>query len=196
MGLVAGEADVHGFALAHVQETLAGQDLPAVAHAHRAAAAGGLDALVALDTLVDALKPAPAFRSASTRIGRQSLESALALYPSTIAGAYLAAIRVGEARGHHAVAFGVLTEAASIALRPAVGAFGASSLGSYVAAAVRLGVIGQGAAQRVIAALEPDLTAAIVAAPEIALNDLGGYTPLIDIAGMNQPHLPTRIFSS
>jgi urease accessory protein len=196
MGLIRGQPDVRAFALGHIQETLAGQDLPAVVHAHRAATTGTLDALIALDTLLDALRPVPAHRTASTRIGRQSLQSAFALYPSAIAGAYLAAIRAQRARGHHAVAFGVLTASAGIEFRPAVSAFGASSLGSYVAAAVRLGVIGQGAAQRVIAELEPDLAAVVAKSPEIALDDLGGYTPLIDIAGMRQPHLATRIFSS
>ena len=61
---------------------------------------------------------------------------------------------------------------------------------------MRLGIIGQGAAQRIIANLEPDLRAALAEAPTIGPHDLGGYTPLLDIAGMRQPALAARMFAS
>jgi urease accessory protein len=196
MGLVRNERDVRAFALTHVQETLARQELPAAVHAHRAASAGDFDALVTLDLLLDALKPVPAFRTASIRIGRQSLQSAVSLYPSPLAERYLGAIRAGDAKGHHAVAFGVLSQAAGIPCDQAITALGAAALSSYVAGAVRLGVVGQGAAQRIIAGLESELAGAIAGATDVGLDDLGGYTPLIDIAGMRQPALAARIFSS
>jgi len=196
MGLVHDEGDVRAFALAHLHETLGRQELPAAAHAHQAATQSELGALVTLDLLLDALKPVPAFRIASTRIGRQFLHSALPLCPSAIGERYLAAVTEGEGAGHHAVAFGAITATAGIDLRNAVTGLAFASLASYVAAAVRLGVIGQGAAQRIVSSLEPALVAAIDTAPQIPLADLGSYTPLIDIAGMRQPQLATRMFSS
>lgn len=196
MGLVRAEADVHDFARTHIEETLAQQDLPAAHHTHRLAAGNDLTALIELDHLLSALKPVPAFRSASIRIGRQTLESALPLHPNPIALAYLDAVRRGESPGHHAVAFAIATHAAGIDAASAIAAFGAAALNGYVAAAVRLGVIGQGAAQRIISKLEPVLAAALVEARTLDLQDLGGYTPLIDIAGMRQPALPTRMFAS
>lgn len=196
MGLVMNEADVLGFARTHIEETLAQQDLPAVHHAHRLAAANDLGGLTELDHLLSALKPVPAFRIASTRIGRQTLESVLPLYPAPGALAYLDAIRGSETPGHHAIAFAVATHAAGIDVTSAVTACAAASLNGYVAAAVRLAIIGQGAAQRIITRLEPDLATAVDAVPTLAIDDLGGYAPLIDIAGMRQPSLPARLFAS
>lgn len=196
MGLIYTEADVHDFARAHIEETLARQDLPAGVHTHRLVTANDLAALVELDHLLTALKPVPAFRNASTRIGRQTLESALPLHPAPLAEAFLEAVRRGESPGHHAVAFAVVTQAAGIDAASAVAAFGAAAMNGYVAAAVRLGVIGQGAAQRIVTRLEPDLAAALTTAQTLQLHDLGGYTPLIDIAGMRQPSLPARMFAS
>lgn len=200
MGWIKGEADVRDVALTHIEETLAQQDLPAVSNAHLCASGVDLNAIVALDKLVTVLKPVPSFRNASMRVGHRMMESAQPLYSSPIADRYLHAIRNGATDGHHAVAFGVMTcaagSAAGIERADAVTAFAASSLNSYVAAAVRLGVIGQGAAQRIIATLEPALIAAIAMAPLVALEDLGGYMPSIDIAGMRQPALAARMFAS
>lgn len=208
MGWIKGEADVRDVALTHIEETLAQQDLPAVSNAHLCASGVDLNAIVALDELLTVLKPVPSFRNASMRVGRWMMESAQPLYSSLIADRYLHAIRNGATDGHHAVAFGVVTWAAGSAAgstagcaagierADAVTAFAASSLNSYVAAAVRLGMIGQRAAQRIIATLEPALMAAIAMAPLVALEDLGGYMPSIDIAGMRQPALAARMFAS
>jgi len=196
MGLVTNEADVHEFARAHIEETLAQQDLPAGHHTHRLAVACDLDGLIHLDHLLSALKPVTSFRTASMRIGRQTLESALPLYPAPFALAYHDAVRHGTALGHHAVAFAVVTHAAGIDAMSAVPAFAAASLNGYGAAAVRLGLIGQGAAQRIVSRLEPDLAAALAFASNLAIDDLGGYTPLMDIVGMRQPSLPARMFAS
>jgi urease accessory protein len=195
-GLLAGEPDVLDFARAHIEETLAQQDLPAVHLAHSVARQDDLPALVALDRLLTALRPVSAFRLASTRIGRQTLESAVSLYPAPFAHRYREAVQSGASPGHHPVAFGVVAAAAAIPVDQAVAGFAASSLNSYVAAAVRLGVIGQASAQRIIALLHPDLDRAVAGAAELGPGDLGGYMPLIDIAGMRQPALATRLFSS
>ncbi len=196
MGLIAGEADVRDVARAHIEETLAWQDLPAVSHAHRHASARDLDALIDLDQLLSALRPVPAFRNASTRMGRRTLEATIPLFPSPFAERVLGAIRDGLTPGHHAVAFGVAAKVAGIEAHDSVVAFAASSVNGYVAAAVRLGAIGQTAAQRIIAGLGPTLSAAIAAAPDIETVDFGGSLPLLDIAGMRQPTLPARMFAS
>lgn len=196
MGLIAVEADVREVARAQIEETLAWQDLPAVSHAHHHASAGDLDSLIDLDRVLSALRPVPALRNASTRMGRRTLEATAPLFPAPFAGRLLDAIRDGLTPGHHAVAFGVAAQAAGIEENAAVTAFAASSINSYVAAAVRLGAIGQTAAQRIIAGLGPILADAIAAAPAIETRDFGGSLPLLDIAGMRQPTLPARMFAS
>ncbi len=195
-GFLAREPDVLDFARAHIEETLAQQDLPAVHLAHTAARQDDLSALVALDRLLTALRPVPAFRLASTRIGRQTLESSVTLYPAPFVLRYREAVQAGTSPGHHAVAFGGVTAAAAIPVDQAVAGFGANALSGFVAAAVRLGVIGQASAQRIIAQLHPDLARAVADASTLGPDELGGYTPLIDIAGMRQPTLATRLFTS
>ena len=196
MGLLRDEAGVREVAQTHIAETLARLELPAVSHAHIAAGEADFSALVALDHLLTLLKPVPAIRAASARMGRRLLEAALPLYPSPTGDRLLAAVREGPASGHHAVAFGVVAQGAGIGRDEALAGFAAAALNGYVAAAVRLGVIGQAAAQRVITGLEADLAAAIAAAPGVALAEMGGYAPLLDIAGMRQPDLPARLFAS
>ena len=196
MGLVTTGADVRQVTRAHVEETLAWQDLPAVSHAHCHASAGDLDALIEIDHLLSALRPVPAFRKASTRMGRRTLEATAPLFPSPFAERVLGTIRDGLTPGHHAIAFGVAAQAAGIEAPGAVTAFAAAAVNGYVAAAVRLGAIGQTSAQGIIAGLGPILAEAIVAAPGIEPCDFGGSLPLLDIAGMRQPALPARMFAS
>ena len=196
MGLLRDEAGVRDVARTHIAESLARLELPAVSHAHAAAGKANLPAVVELDHLLTVLKPVPAIRAGSTRMGRRFLEAALPLYPSPTGEQLLAAVREGQASGQHAVAFGVVAHGASIGRDDALAGFAATALNGYVAAAVRLGVIGQAAAQRVITGLEADLDLAIAAAPGVELADMGGYAPLLDIAGMRQPDLPARLFAS
>ncbi len=196
LGIVRDAATVASFAQTHIAETLAGIELPAVWHAWRETTAGNIDGLIVLDALLDALKPVPVHRLASTRVGRRFLESAVPLVGGEIAGEYRGRLGDGTASGHHAVAFGVVTATAGIPACDAVLAFGATSLNGYVAAAVRLGVIGQIAAQALIRDLHPELTVAAGDAARLDLDDLGGYAPLIDLAGLRHAAIPNRLFTS
>lgn len=196
LGIVHDATTVKSFARTHIEETLAGIELPAVAHAWREARVENLDGLVALDALLDALKPVPAHRLASTRIGRRFLESAAPLMSSDIILAYHDLVANGTTSGHHPTTFGIVTASAGIPALDAVAAFGFASLNGYVAAAVRLGVIGQTAAQAIIRDLHPALTIAAGDATRLDLDDLGGYSPLIDLAGLRHTAISNRLFTS
>lgn len=196
LGLVRDAGDVRAFARTHVEETLGGVELPAVWHAWHRATADDLDGLLALDALLDALKPVPVHRTASTRIGRRFLESAVTLVPGGMTGPYRDRLAHGGAGGHHAVTFGIVCAAAGIAAMDALLAFGATALTGYVAAAVRLGGIGQGAAQAIVRALHPCLVVACEGATLLPLDDLGGYSPLIDLAGLRHAAVLNRLFTS
>src|SRR5829696_5303043 len=76
-GVVAGERDVAEVIAVNLREGFAGIECPAMTHAWRAARAGDLTGLVAIDVLVNAHKPIPVFRNGSVRTGRRLLESAL-----------------------------------------------------------------------------------------------------------------------
>lgn len=195
-GLVSGEVAVGAFVRAQIEEGLAGVEAPAMRHAHRFAAAADLAALLALDAEVSALKPVPAHRAASAKVGRRLLESATAVVAGEMVAGYRASTATGQAVGHQAIAFGVVAQAAAIGEREGALALGAGFVGNLAAAAVRLGVIGQGAAQRIVAALQPAVIAAVAAAGEMPVAEMGGYLPLADVAGLRQPALTGRLFGS
>jgi urease accessory protein len=75
-------------------------------------------------------------------------------------------------------------------------AYASSSLNGYVAAAVRLGVIGQRAAQAIISGLHPAVVAACERAQRLNIDDLGSYTPMIDLAGLSHASRSARQFTS
>lgn len=79
-GLVVGGAvrdagDLTRLLQVQIEENLAGMELPAMRHAYRAAVAGDLDALLALDDLLTALKPVPSAWAASVEVGHRLLVS-------------------------------------------------------------------------------------------------------------------------
>ena len=196
LGLVKDAAGVEAFARTQIEETLRGIELPVVWRTWHAAMDGDQARAVALDALLDALKPVPVHRVASTRIGRRFLESAAPLVAAESVVAYRDLVRNGAASGHHAVTFGIVTAGTGIPAMEATVAFGSASLQGYVAAAVRLGAIGQAAAQAIIHALHPALIDAIDAASRMELDELGGYGPLIDLAGLRHAAIANRLFTS
>ena len=201
-GLVGGEAGIADLLALAVREGFAGVEGPAMCHAHRAALAEDAAALLTLDATAAALKPVLAFRSGSARVGRRLLESASPLLPAgerpaaNALTAYHAAVTGGEAEGHYAVAFGAVMAAAGIAEDTALLTLGAGFAGNLAAAAVRLGVIGQNAAQRTLAALHPALLAACGRARALPVEEMGSFLPMADVAGLRQPTLPGRLFGS
>ncbi|MGH2615470.1 MAG: urease accessory protein UreF [Thermomicrobiales bacterium] len=195
-GAVVNERDVGDFIAVHLREGFAGVECPAMTWSWRYAHDLDLTAVIALDHLVDAYKPVPAFQSSSVRTGRRLLESAAGLLSGPMLAGLRERISAGETPGHHPVAFGVTMEAAGVDIETASLALGAGFAGSLTVAAVRLGIIGQVAAQRTLAALHPAIVAAAARGRQTPLDDMGAFTPLTDIAGLRQPRLPGRIFAS
>lgn len=195
-GQVSGETAVAEVMAAHLHESFAGIECPAAAHAWRAARERDLEALVALDRLLDALKPTPAFRRGSQRTGRRLLESARGVIAGSVFDRVVAGVRLGEMGGHHAVVFGVVMEAVGADEATACLALSAGFVGNLAAAAVRLGIIGAGAGQRLVAGLHEEVADAVVRGRATGIEEMGAYLPMIDIAGLRQPSLPGRVFAS
>ena len=87
-------------------------------------------------------------------------------------------------------------QAAGLGAEETLVALAATAVSGFVAAAVRLGLIGQTAAQRIVTDLHPLMIQVAAEAREIPLDDLGGYLPLVDLAGLRQEHLAGRLFAS
>jgi urease accessory protein len=195
-GFVQGEREVEEFIVVQLREGFGGIECPAMAHAWRAAREADLVELLEIDALVDALKPVPVFHSGSVRTGRRLLESAGGLLVHQLLQVYRDAVRTSATPGHHAVVFGVVMAAAGQDLQTTSLALGAGFVNGLAAAAVRLGVIGQVAAQRTVASLHDAIDDAAKGGCEMALEDMGAYLPMIDVAGLRHPTLSGRVFAS
>lgn len=195
-GIVQDASDLTALCQVQIEENLAGIELPAMRHAYRYALTADLDALLALDGLLTALKPVPSARAASIKVGHRLLLATTGVIAHPAMDAFLAATEQGQTRGHHAVASGIVFAAIGIDEETAALTLGAISLQGWTAAAVRLGIIGQTAAQGIIAALNPAIQAAVDASRTRQLHDLGATTPMLDIAGLRQPQLVGRLFAS
>ena len=195
-GKVRSESEVAELIMAHVREGFAGVECPAMSHAWRAARNTDLRALVRLDALLGALKAVPVYRNGSVRTGRRLLESATGIVSGESLDHVRTCIQSGDISGHHAVVFGVVMEAAELSEEVASLALGAGFVGGLAAAAVRLGVIGQSTAQRMVAGLHNQVAAAATRGRTMAIDDMGAYLPMVDIAGLRQPALHGRVFAS
>jgi urease accessory protein len=94
------------------------------------------------------------------------------------------------------IAVAVSCAAHSVALAPALTAYLHAFAGTLVSAGVRLVPLGQTDGQRTIAALAPDIAAAVAAALAASLDEVGTAAPLLDWCSMRHETQYTRLFRS
>ena len=94
------------------------------------------------------------------------------------------------------VAVGIGAAAHGVELLATLRGFTVAVVSTLCSALVRLGVIGQTDAQRILAALMPDIIALADAALHATLDDLGGAAFGSDLAAMAHETLDTRLFRS
>ena len=168
-----------------LQETLARFELVFLQHAYT-------HDLVALDDSLHAMLLAREPREASALIGTHLLRAACDLFDNARIKTFLA-----EGRHHHLpVAFGALCAALNLPADLAAEAYAFGALRGQVAAAQRMGWLGQRDAQRVLHALKPAVSAAVAQASQISLEEAGAFAPAWDIACMAHERAPARMFAS
>ena len=171
----------------------------ALACAHRAAGSGGgvdLDLIGRVDERLTAVKLPREAREASIRTGRAVLATA----PVAIGGAalhdYDLRVKAGRSPGNHAVVVGLLSAALGVPRLDAVVGELYAFASSWVAAAVRLGLVDHRGAQAVLHRARPVIAAA---APEVVDRDMGqisSCTPLLDVMAMRHEDAELRLFAS
>lgn len=107
----------------------------------------------------------------------------------------LAHFPTGEATAYP-VAVGALAAGHEAPLSATCEAFALAVVAALVSAAVRLGAIGQSAAQMAQAQLLPDMREAAARAPNVSLDALGGCALRSDIAAMRHETQYSRLFRS
>ena len=168
----------------------------AVAHAWRHAAAGDLDALIALDETLGALKLSRESREASFKTGRALLGAYRDIFGAQPLASFAEAVREGRCEGHQAVVFGAAAAAQAIATGDAVLAFLQTGLSNLVSVGARLIPLGQIESQRIVRGAWPLLTGAADDACAAGIDDLGSATAGLDVASMQHERLHTRLCMS
>jgi urease accessory protein len=178
---------------------LATADLPALLAAHEIAARLPIDiaALVAVDRRLTATKLADEERSSSESVGRRICEESLRLVPaSEAAAAYGAAVASGVAPGNAVVALAVLTAASEVGAQEAALLACYTTCSGLLSAAMRLGRVGHGSVQALLAAARPQMLAAVAKAATVPWTEIAASCPQLDIAMVRHELAPARMFAS
>lgn len=160
------------------------QDVPACALAW---GAGGAE-LAELDALLDDLKLVEGPRRASLRVGANLRRAAERLWPTPLAG--LPPTR------HHATTFGAVAWVLGAGREEAVTAYVSAWLLGRVTSATRLMKLGGLDAQGCAAACEGEAAHCVAWALSATSDELGGFSPLLDLAAAAQATLEERLFQT
>jgi urease accessory protein len=180
----AGEVDLEGHLRLLLAHGLTRVELPVVGAAFLSADLAGL---VELDELMDVLLPVREFRLGSRSVGRSFLRAALRVRAGALA----------EARvEHHAVVFGAVLRAWELDLEDGLLMYAFQAIRQQLSAAQRLGRIGQSGVQDVLHRLKPAVRAAAETSRSIRREELGGFSPWLDLAGMAHEQQFARLFRS
>ncbi|MDJ0592481.1 MAG: urease accessory UreF family protein [Pleurocapsa sp. MO_226.B13] len=171
-------------------------DTVALIHGHRGIRNGNMEAIRQADRQLF-IQTAIA-KNRETQ--RQSGRALLMVASSTWQDERLKILNREAARGKihclHPVMFGAVAAIASLSERDAVLAFLHGLVTSILGAAIRLSVLGHIQAQQVLLQLAPDIEAVWLKAASMELEQMWSGTPAIDIAQMQHPKLPQRLFAN
>ena len=197
--VVADESDLRDVIRVHLLARLAWSDLVVVGAAHAVAKAAAGDSgarITAMDRRLTASKLAADDRRASERVGLRLATEVERFAPSVALGAFLNAIREGRSPGNAAVSFGLAGATLGAGRRETMLAAASSSVSGLVSAGVRLGVIGHGAAQRLVSAAAQDIVAAVDRAEALDPHDLRPSAPQLEVALARHETADVRLFVS
>lgn len=146
-GAVRTADDVAALLQVSLLDRLARADLVVLIGVHGAA---GLDDVVELDRRLSTVKLAADERTASERVGRRLAIEASRLTSDELLESYLAALDEGRSPGNAAASMGLAMRAFGVSAREAATGAAWSFANGLCTAAVRLGLMGHGEAQRIL----------------------------------------------
>jgi len=189
-GLIRGAEDAERCILDILRRSFALIDLPACGLAHRAALESDPERLVDIDLWVDSLKAPREAREAGRSLGRRRLKVVHA------PDAYRAAVLEGRSPGQQSVVTGVHLALEAVSREDAMLAFLYGTAAGLVASAMKLLPLGQTRAQAFLTEVGESMPDLVRSADLLGLDDLGAWTPLLDIAAMRHETSQSRLFIS
>ncbi|WP_035805018.1 urease accessory protein UreF [Kitasatospora mediocidica] len=171
-------------------------DATALALAHRAAEAGDWAGVVAVDERLHASKLNRELRLASTRTGRQMLDTARLALGGEELERYAELVAAKLTPGCQPVAAGVAYAAGGVPTEQAVASDLFAFAVSFVGAGLRLRLTDHRRAQSALRALAPVIQEVTGAALERELADLGGCVPAADAMSGRHERAEARMFAT
>ena len=181
------------FLLSTLHHGLRNGDVVAIGLAYKATE---IEGVVDLDAQLTAIKVARESREGSIKIGKQFLRNTAILERNDMLEEYAEKVRSGICAGHHAITYGLVASATKIDLFSAVLGYLHAHVVGQVSAAVRLIPLKPTDGQGIIDTIRPDLIDIARFAEGADIDDLGGFTPGLDIRGMQHERLYSRLFIS
>ncbi|HTT74778.1 MAG TPA: urease accessory UreF family protein [Candidatus Binataceae bacterium] len=195
-GRAADAAAIAKLLRAHLLGSAGPCDAVFAVNALRSSIEGDLDACLAFDLMLDAIKSTAETRDASRQLGRQTLRIASKLIDHPIIGGFARLADSGSTPAHHAVVFGIIGAAHGWPLQATAAALLYSSTAAIVGAATRLVPLGQTQAQQLIADAAPLFATLSEQAVKLSVEDAFTFAPALEIAAMRHAQLEARLFKS
>jgi urease accessory protein len=173
-----GDVDLEGYLGLVLTNSLERIELPVVRFSFVDADARELDALM------DVVLPVKEARTASRSIGRAFLRAVNGVR------------RCDVDAEHHAVVFGAVLRSWRLDLEDGLQVYAFQALRQQLSAAQRLGKIGQSAMQDLLHRLKPAVCASVERSYALTRDEVGGFAPWLDLAGMAHEHQFARLFRS
>jgi urease accessory protein len=171
-------------------------DADVLSAAHRAAAAGDIEAVEAANRRGVAFRATAETRLETTAQGEAFLATCRAAWPEPFLDRWAASLGPGSEAVCHPAAVGAATARAGIPLTCALTGYLQAMAANLVSAGLRLGIIGQTDGQRIVAALEPVTGAAVAAAMSRGPGSFGAATFAVELASMAHETQYSRLFRS
>lgn len=150
----------------------------------------------ALDALLDASRVSRETRDGTRKMGRQALKLARSIHPHLDFSELEAALQGGNCPGSWPLVYGFWSRAIGIDSERAVTGYLYSCCAANLAGAVRLSLLGQTAAQTILAALSGPIEAGWRAVAARDPFDFYTALPVLEIAQMRHQWLESRLFMS
>ena len=149
-----------------------------------------------LNDHLSALKPARESRAGSAALGRNFLQTVLALEEQPVLREAFESARSSGTLIHHSTAFGLVSAILELEEAPATLAFIHQLAAHLVSCCQRLMPLGQTAAGRILWNVKPVIAEVVNRSANLHLSDVSSFVPLLDWGAMEHPALSTRLFIS
>jgi len=192
-GVVADAAALHAFTRTAVEQSARGDGIALIA-AHRAAAAGDIDALIRIDEQVYARKLSDEMRTMSVRMGKKFTEMSVHVIGAPLLCTWRERIESSVTPGCYPVALGVNFAVQGLSAREAFVVHQYGLAATILGAALRLMKISHVETQKILYELNGRAEAAYARAAAARLSDMSGYAPLTEILAAVHAKAHVRLF--